>query len=179
MIVIDQDTCVVDLALYFLHFTQKESCGKCSPCRVGTWHMVDILERITSGLGEPEDLAKLQGLAETVARTSLCGLGQTAPNPVLTTLRYYRSEFLEHVKDKVCRAGVCKGLIAYRIEAAKCNGCRQCVAVCPTDAIRGARSECHAIDPLRCIQCRACYEVCRFDPLAGNAVVVEPRRSAS
>jgi NADH-quinone oxidoreductase subunit F len=179
MIVVDEGTCVVDLALYFLHFTQKESCGKCSPCRVGTWHMVNILERIVAGRGEPEDLAKLQHLAETVARASLCGLGQTAPNPVLTTLRYFRSEYLEHVADKFCKAGVCKELIEYRIDPTKCNGCRQCVAICPTDAIHGARSELHAIDQLRCIKCKACWEVCRHDPLAGDAIVIQPRRSAS
>jgi NADH:ubiquinone oxidoreductase subunit F (NADH-binding)/NAD-dependent dihydropyrimidine dehydrogenase PreA subunit len=179
MIVIDQSTCVVDLALYFLHFTQKESCGKCSPCRVGTWHMVNILERIVAGRGEPEDLAKLQSLAETVARASLCGLGQTAPNPVLTTLRYFRSEYLAHVKDKHCRAAVCKEMIEYQVDTARCTGCRQCVAACPTDAIRGARSELHVIDQGRCIKCRACYEICRHDPLAGNAIVVRPRRSAS
>jgi len=179
MIVVDDDTCAVDLALYFLHFTQKESCGKCSPCRVGTWHMVNILERIAAGQGESEDLAKLQHLAETVARTSLCGLGQTAPNPVLTTLRYFRAEVLAHVKDKVCRAGVCKELIQYEIDPAICNGCRRCADVCPTDAIAGARSEPHAVDQLRCIKCRACYEVCRHDPLAANAVVVRPRWRAS
>jgi NADH:ubiquinone oxidoreductase subunit F (NADH-binding)/(2Fe-2S) ferredoxin len=177
MIVIDENTCVVDLALYFLHFTQKESCGKCSPCRVGTYHMANILERIAAGQGEPEDLARLQNLAETVARTSLCGLGQTAPNPVLTTLRYFRSEYLAHVTEKFCRAGVCKDLIEYRIDPLKCNGCRQCVAVCPTDAISGACAERHTIDQLRCIKCKACHEVCRHDPLAADAVVVGPRRS--
>jgi len=146
---------------------------------VGTWHMVNILEGIAAGRGEPEDLAKLQHLAETVARASLCGLGQTAPNPVLTTLRYFRSEYLAHVKDKFCKASVCKELVEYRIDPAKCNGCRQCVALCPTDAISGARSELHTIDPFRCIKCKACYEVCRHDPLAANAVVLGPRRSAS
>jgi NADH-quinone oxidoreductase subunit F/NADP-reducing hydrogenase subunit HndC len=179
MIVLDEDTCIVDLALYFLRFTQSESCGKCSPCRVGTWHMVNLLERITRGEGEAGDLARLEALASTVARTALCGLGQTAPNPVLTTLRYFRGEYLAHVQERRCPAGVCRELIQYRIDPARCNGCRQCVPICPTDAIHGARSEPHEIDPLRCIQCRACWEVCRHDPLAADAVVVGPRWSPS
>ncbi|MCK4631699.1 MAG: 4Fe-4S binding protein [candidate division Zixibacteria bacterium] len=179
MIVLDEDTCAVDLALYFLNFTQKESCGKCVPCRVGTWHMVTILERITKGQGQPEDLAKLQTLAETVARASLCGLGQTAPNPVLTTLRHFRSEYLAHVKENHCAAAVCQELVEYVIEPDKCNGCQQCISVCPTDAISGAQSELHSIDEMRCIKCKACYEVCRFDPLAGNAIVIRSKRSVS
>ncbi|RKX26169.1 MAG: NADH-quinone oxidoreductase subunit F [Candidatus Zixiibacteriota bacterium] len=178
LIVMDEDTCAVDLALYFLRFTQKESCGKCSPCRVGTWHMVTILERIVSGQSQSGDLTKLQTLAETVQHASLCGLGQTAPNPVLTTLRYFRSEYLEHVNEKHCRAGVCKELIDYEIDPQKCNGCQLCVDVCPTDAISGAKAELHELDLSRCIRCKACYEVCRYNPLAGNAIVIKTRRSA-
>ncbi len=179
MIVMDEDTCAVDLALYFLHFTQNESCGKCSPCRVGTHHMVDILERIAKGQGQMEDLSKLQVLAETVARASLCGLGQTAPNPVLTTLRHFREEYLQHVKEKHCSASVCRELVEYEIDPAKCNGCQRCVSVCPTQAISGAKAELHKIDLFRCIKCKACYEICRYDPLAADAIIFGSRRRAS
>lgn len=179
LIVIDSDTCVVDLALYFLNFTQKESCGKCVPCRVGTWQMVNILERTVKGDALSEDISKLQTLAETVKRASLCGLGQTAPNPVLTTLRYFRSEYLSHVKEKFCQAAVCKELIDYQIIPEKCNGCQLCVEICPTDAISGAKSELHQIDLYRCIKCKACYEVCRYNPLAGNAIEVRAKESLS
>ncbi|UCE24533.1 MAG: 4Fe-4S binding protein [Candidatus Zixiibacteriota bacterium] len=179
MIVMDEDTCVVDLALYFLNFTQKESCGKCSPCRVGTWHMVTILEKIAKGDSEAEDLTKLQTLAETAARASLCGLGQSAPNPVLTTLRHFRNEYLAHVQDKHCQAAVCRDLVEYVIDPEKCNGCQRCLDICPTQAISGARSELHRIDELRCIKCKACYEVCRYDPLAGNAISIKSKRRVS
>ena len=137
------------------------------------------MERITKGQGQPEDLSKLQSLAETAARASLCGLGQTAPNPVLTTLRHFRSEYLAHVKENHCAAAVCQELVEYVIEPDKCNGCQQCISVCPTDAISGAQSELHSIDEMRCIKCKACYEVCRFDPLAGNAIVIRSKRSVS
>ncbi|MCK4573926.1 MAG: 4Fe-4S binding protein [candidate division Zixibacteria bacterium] len=179
MIVMDEDACVVDLALYFLNFTQKESCGKCSPCRVGTWHMVTILERITKGEGTTEDLTKLQTLAETAARASLCGLGQSAPNPVLTTLRHFRSEYLEHVQDHYCSASCCQELVKYYIDPEKCNGCQRCAEICPTEAISGVRTQLHEIDFSRCIKCKACYEVCRFDPLAGNAISIKSVRRVS
>ena len=179
LIVMDEDTCVVDLALYFLNFTQKESCGKCIPCRVGTWQMANILERIVKGKSEPEDLAKLQVLAETVQRASLCGLGQTSPNPVLTTLRYFRSEYLDHVKEKHCDATVCKELVVYEVNPDKCNGCQVCRDVCPTDAITGMKSELHKIDLYRCIKCKACYEVCRYHPLAGDAIVISSKRNVA
>ncbi len=176
LIVIDKDTCIVDLALYFLNFTQKESCGKCVPCRVGTWQMVNILKKIVKGRGETGDINRLQTLAETVKRASLCGLGQTAPNPVLTTLRYFRSEYLIHLKEKYCPAAVCKELTHYEIIPEKCNGCQLCKEVCPTDAISGAKSELHHIDLSRCIKCKACYEVCRYNPLAGNAIVFRSKQ---
>lgn len=179
MIVMDEDTCTVDLALYFLNFTQKESCGKCSPCRVGTWQMVKILESIVAGKAEPADIARLQTLAETVQRVSLCGLGQTAPNPVLTTLRYFRTEYLQHVNDKYCAATSCKELVDYFIEAEQCNGCQQCIHACPTEAISGAKTEPHRIDLSRCIKCNACFEVCRYNPLASNAITIRSARRAS
>jgi NADH-quinone oxidoreductase subunit F len=176
LIVMDEDTCVVDVARYFLDFTQKESCGKCSPCRVGSRHMVEILDRITRGEGEPEDLPKLETLGETVKRGSLCGLGQTAPNPVLTTLRYFRPEYLSHVKEKFCPATVCNELIEYRVIPEKCTGCQRCVSVCPTGAITGPRAEPHNLDPSKCIKCRACYEICRFDAIAGDAIIIRSKR---
>ncbi|HPI32117.1 MAG TPA: NADH-ubiquinone oxidoreductase-F iron-sulfur binding region domain-containing protein, partial [candidate division Zixibacteria bacterium] len=177
LIVMDEDTCVVDIARYFLDFTQKESCGKCTPCRVGSRHMVEILERITLGQAAPEDLIRLQVLAETVKRGSLCGLGQTAPNPALTTLRYFRPEFLLHVTEKHCPASVCRELIEYRVVPEKCTGCQRCVSVCPTGAITGPRSETHNLDPDKCIKCRACYEICRFDAIAGDAIIIRSKRS--
>jgi NADH-quinone oxidoreductase subunit F len=179
LIVMDEDTCVVDVARYFLDFTQRESCGKCSPCRVGSRHMVEILERITKGEGQPDDLPKLETLGETVKRGSLCGLGQTAPNPVLTTLRYFRPEYLSHVKEKYCPATVCNELIEYRVIPEKCTGCQRCVSVCPTGAITGPRAEPHNLDPSKCIKCRACYEICRFDAIAGDAIIIRSKRRDS
>ena len=175
MIVMDEDTCMVDLARYFLNFTVEESCGKCSPCRVGTRHMVELLDKICEGRGEPEDLEKLDFLAKTVKSTSLCGLGQTAPNPVLTTMKYFRHEYEEHVHDKRCRALKCKALVTYRVIVEKCTGCQRCVSVCPTGAITGPRSQPHNVDLNKCIKCRACYEICRFDAIAGDAIRIETR----
>lgn len=176
LIVMDEDTCVVDVARYFLDFTQKESCGKCSPCRVGTRHMVEVLEKITQGQGQADDLSKLLNLGETVKTGSLCGLGQTAPNPVLTTLRYFRPEYLLHISEKHCPATVCRELIEYRVIPNKCTGCQRCVSVCPTGAITGPRAEPHNLDPSKCIKCRACYEICRFDAIAGDAIIIRSRR---
>lgn len=171
----DQDTCVVDLARYFLDFAQKESCGKCSPCRVGTRHLVEILDGITKGECDTSALTKLQTLGEAVKGGALCGLGQTAPNPVLTTLRYFRSEYLMHIQERHCPAAVCRELIEYRIIPGKCTGCQRCVSVCPTGAITGPRSEPHNLDPAKCIKCRACYEICRFDAIAGDAIVIRSK----
>ena len=173
LIVLDRDTCIVDTARYFLSFTQAESCGKCVPCRVGTGHLVGILEGICAGRGELADLDRLERLARVIKASSLCGLGQTAPNPVLSSLKYFRDEFVEHIVDKRCRAAVCRDLVVYSIVPGRCTGCQRCVAVCPTGAITGPRSEAHNLDPEKCIKCRSCYEVCRFDAIAGDAITIE------
>jgi NADH:ubiquinone oxidoreductase subunit F (NADH-binding)/(2Fe-2S) ferredoxin/NAD-dependent dihydropyrimidine dehydrogenase PreA subunit len=172
LVVMDDDTCIVDVARFFLSFTQSESCGKCVPCRVGTRLMVDLLEKITQGKGTEQDLVKLEKLALMVKHGSLCGLGQTAPNPVLTALRYFRGEFLSHIVDKRCPAAVCRALVTFRVIPDRCTGCRQCVKVCPTQAITGPRSQPHNLDQSKCIKCRACYEICRFDAIAGDAIVI-------
>jgi NADH:ubiquinone oxidoreductase subunit F (NADH-binding)/NAD-dependent dihydropyrimidine dehydrogenase PreA subunit len=173
IIVMDEDTCMVDVAQYFLRFTSVESCGKCTPCRIGTKRMVEILEKITSGNAEMADIKILEDLSETVKEGSLCGLGQTAPNPVLTTLKYFREEYEEHVEDERCAAAVCRELVEYSVISEKCTGCQRCVEVCPTDAITGPKSEPHYLDLSKCIKCRACYEICRFDAIAGDAIMIE------
>jgi NADH:ubiquinone oxidoreductase subunit F (NADH-binding)/(2Fe-2S) ferredoxin/Pyruvate/2-oxoacid:ferredoxin oxidoreductase delta subunit len=160
MIVMDEDTCMVDVALYFLRFAQEESCGKCVPCRIGTREMADILARITTGGGREEDPARLEELAVTVHKASLCGLGQTAPNPVLATLRYFREEYLAHIRDKACPARVCKSLITYFIDPGKCIGCLLCKKACPTRAISGESKKVHVIDQAACIKCGLCFHVC-------------------
>ncbi|MGD8539991.1 MAG: NADH-ubiquinone oxidoreductase-F iron-sulfur binding region domain-containing protein [Candidatus Aminicenantes bacterium] len=160
MIVMDEDTCMVDVARYFLNFTQEESCGKCVPCRIGTKQMVNILSHITEGEGEEGDVKRLEDLAKTIKIGSLCGLGQTAPNPVLTTLQYFKKEYEAHIKEKSCPALVCKALISYYIEPEKCVGCLLCLKSCPVDAISGERKKVHIIDQDLCIKCGACLDVC-------------------
>lgn len=160
MIVMDEDTCMVDVARYFLNFTQEESCGKCVPCRIGTKQLVDILTRITKGEGEERDIRKLKELAKTVKEGSLCGLGQTAPNPVLTTLKYFQDEYEAHIKEGSCPALSCKDLICYFIEPDKCVGCLLCKKNCPVNAISGERKEVHVIDQSLCIKCGVCLDVC-------------------
>ena len=166
LIVMDEDTCMVDLAKFFLEFTVDESCGKCAPCRIGTVRLHEILEKITSGNGEMEDLDKLEELANFIKSASLCGLGQTAPNPVLSTLRFFRDEYIAHIVDKRCPAGVCKKLLAYEIDPAKCKGCTLCARTCPVGAIAGKVKEAHVIDTAKCIKCGACMEKCKFGAIS-------------
>ncbi len=163
LVVMDERTCMVDLARYFLSFTQKESCGKCTPCREGTKRMLEILNRISEGLGKPEDLDTLDRMASSIKDSALCGLGQTCPNPVLSTIRYFRDEYEEHINEKYCRAGVCKALFNYRIDPEGCTGCKACVKVCPVDAISGEKKEPHLIDQELCTRCGSCIDKCRQD----------------
>ena len=160
MVVVDEDTCMVDLAKYFLSFTQNESCGKCVPCRVGTRQMLNILERITRGEGKPGDIERLERLAQVVKSGSLCGLGQTAPNPVLTTIRYFRDEYETHINEKRCPALACTELISYYILPDKCQGCGICLRECPVEAISGGKRMVHIIDQSKCIKCGTCLDVC-------------------
>lgn len=168
MIVLDEDNCIVDTARYFLTFTQAESCGKCVPCRLGTKQMLNTLEDITAGSGKPEDIDLLGRLSSSVKAGSLCALGGTAPNPALTTLRYFRDEYEEHIVQKRCRALVCTALTSYYILSDKCQGCLLCLRNCPVEAISGDKRLVHVIDQSKCISCGACLEVC---PPKFNAVV--------
>ena len=162
LIIMDEDTCMVDIAKFFLEFTVDESCGKCTPCRIGTRRMLEILEKITKGQAEMEDLDRLEELCNHLKTSSLCALGQTAPNPVLSTLRYFREEYIAHIVDKKCPAGVCKDLLHYKIDPDKCKGCTLCARTCPADAIIGSVREVHMINPEKCVKCGACMEKCRF-----------------
>lgn len=165
LIVMDEDNCMVDVAKFFLDFTVDESCGKCTPCRVGTKRMLEILERITEGQGQPGDIERLEALGESIKAGSLCGLGKTAPNPVLSTIKYFRDEYEAHIRDKRCPAGVCQALIAYEIIPSKCVGCGMCSRVCPVEAISGQRRKPYHIDAAKCIKCGACAETCRFSAI--------------
>ncbi len=162
LIVMDEDNCMVDIAKFFLEFTVDESCGKCTPCRVGTKRLYEILEKITSGNGTMEDLDKMEELCYSIKSTALCGLGQTAPNPVLSTLRYFRDEYEAHVRDKVCPAGVCKKLVKYSIDADKCKGCSLCARKCPVGAISGEIKSPFTIDSEKCVKCGVCMDNCKF-----------------
>jgi NADH-quinone oxidoreductase subunit F len=165
MVVMDEDTCMVDVARYFLNFLQDESCGKCFSCRKGIQRMLEIVTDISEGKAKMEDLDLLEELAEVVRDASMCGLGKTVPNPVLSTLHHFRSEFETHIGIRKCPAKVCKELINFRIIPERCTGCQRCVSVCPTEAITGPRSQVHNLDPKKCIKCRACYEVCAFEAI--------------
>ena len=173
LIVMDEDNCMVDIAKFFLQFTVDESCGKCTPCRLGTKRMLEILEKITSGNGTMDDLDKLENLAYFVKTNSLCGLGQTAPNPVLSTLKYFRDEYIAHIVDKHCPAGVCSDLLVYTIDREKCMGCTMCMRNCPANAIsvtkytpEGHKRPSLVIDPAACVKCGTCQTVCKFDAVS-------------
>ncbi|HZJ82701.1 MAG TPA: NADH-quinone oxidoreductase subunit NuoF [Clostridia bacterium] len=165
LIVMDEDNCMVDIARFFLEFTVEESCGKCPPCRIGTKRMLEILNKITSGKGEEGDIEKLEELGEGIKIASLCGLGQTAPNPVLSTIKYFREEYEEHIRDKKCRAGVCQALLQYTILEDQCKSCGLCAKVCPVNAISGEKKQPYVIDQDACIKCGACLDKCPFDAI--------------
>lgn len=162
----DEETCMVDVARYFSNFLQEESCGKCSICREGTQRMHEILTNISEGCGREEDLDLLEELGKVIKNASMCGLGQTAPNPLLSTLRYFRDEYLAHIKEKKCPAGVCKALFIYAIDEEKCTACGLCQKNCPQGAVEGERKKPYEIDQEKCSKCGICYDVCKF-----NAVV--------
>ena len=166
MIVLDEDNCMVDIAKFYLGFTVSESCGKCTPCRIGTRRMLEILEKISEGRGELEDLDKLEELAKYIQANALCGLGQTAPNPILSTLEHFRDEYEAHIVEKRCPAGVCKALLNYVIDPDKCKGCTKCARNCPVQAISGAVKQPHVIDSAKCIKCGACMENCAFGAIS-------------
>ncbi len=165
MVVMDETTCMIDVAKFFLDFTQKESCGKCTFCRIGTKRMLEILTRITEGKGEEGDIERLEELSYQIKDNSLCGLGQTAPNPVLTTIRYFRDEYEAHIRDKKCPARVCTNLLTYTVDEENCTGCTVCAKNCPVDAISGERKEIHFIDQEACIKCGVCYTKCKFEAI--------------
>ena len=166
LVVMDDTSCMVAIAKFYLEFTCEESCGKCSPCRIGNKRMLEILDKITKGNGTMQDLQELRNLAEVIKDTALCGLGQTSPNPVLSTLDNFWDEYVEHVVDKKCRAGACKSLMSYEIDSARCIGCGACKRACPQDAISGEKKMAHHIDNLKCIKCGACYEKCKFGAIS-------------
>lgn len=165
LIIMDEDNCMVDIAKFFLEFTVDESCGKCAPCRIGTRRLLEEITKVTEGKATMEDLDKIEDLCMAIKSSALCALGQTAPNPVISTLRFFRNEYISHIKDKKCPAHVCKALISYHIDAEKCKGCTACVKKCPVEAITGTIKLAHSIDTLKCIKCGACRDTCKFDAI--------------
>ena len=162
----DEDNCMVDIARFFLEFTVDESCGKCVPCRIGTRRLLELLDKIIAGNGTLEDIDKMEELCYYIQKNALCALGQTAPNPVLSTLKYFRDEYEAHVVEKRCPAGVCKKLLRYEIDPDKCKGCTACARKCPVGAIEGKVREAHVIDKAKCIKCGACMETCKFGAIS-------------
>jgi NADH:ubiquinone oxidoreductase subunit F (NADH-binding)/ferredoxin len=165
MIVMDQDTCMVDLARYFLDFLNRESCGQCTPCREGIKQMLDVLTGICEGRGKEGDIELLEELGSMIQKFSLCGLGTSAPNPVLTTILYFRDEYEAHIHDKKCPAGVCKPLFHYEIDEKTCTGCHVCAQKCPQEAITGDKKKVHRLDQEKCVKCGVCYDACKFDAI--------------
>jgi NADP-reducing hydrogenase subunit HndC len=165
MIVMDEDDCMVSVAKFFLDFTMDETCGKCTPCRIGSKRLYELLEKITLGKGTREDLSRLKLLGDTVKDTALCGLGQTMPNPILSTMRVFGNEYAAHIEDNKCLAGVCTALLQFLVVPEKCVGCTACARVCPVSCISGKAKEVHAIDQAKCIKCGACLEKCKFEAI--------------
>jgi NAD-dependent dihydropyrimidine dehydrogenase PreA subunit len=165
MIVMDDENCMVNIAKYYLEFTLDESCGKCTPCRVGNKRLHEILTTITEGKADGDTMNKLSALADTIKKTSLCGLGQTSPNPVLSTMKFFKDEYIEHIKDHKCRAGVCKSLMQYVIISDKCVGCTACARNCPQNCITGKVKQPHVIDQEKCIKCGLCFQKCKFSAI--------------
>ena len=166
MIVMDEDDCIIDVAKFYQEFCVEESCGKCAPCRIGTRKLYDILDKISKGKGTHKDLENLETIGNAMKKAALCGLGQTAPNPILSTLKYFKEEYLEHVEQKICKAGKCKDLVRFEIDPEKCIGCTVCARKCPVNCISGDRKQPHVIDQDQCVKCGECFASCKFGAIS-------------